>query len=134
MKRELIKKNAKFNSKTSNTVIRVKEIDGDVAIIENVRHGSDNRYKSIPGTERVIDITSIQKSYICGKNSTRRARVQKDAVYARINGDLIRVVRVSGNECDVEGVYQRAGMISPIAGSTRTIAVTSLLNSYKEVK
>lgn len=137
MKRELIKKNAKFNSKTSNAVIRVKEVDGDMAIVETVRHiqtDSYSRYLPIAKSERVIDVASIQKAYYCGKDSTRQARVQKGQVYTRPTGDLIRVVRVSGDKVDVESVYQRAGQFQPIAGSVRTNNINSLLKNYKEVK
>lgn len=134
MKRHLIYKNAKFNSNTSNAVIRIKEVDGDAAIIENVEYDGNRRYKSVPGSERIIDVISIQKNYHAGPDSTRQARVQKGATYQakRTYGSLVRVIKVSGDNVTIQNGYRHNNRFAPIEGSIREIDINSLLVSYND--
>lgn len=135
MNRNLIVKNAKFNSKTSDAIIRVKEVDGDVAIIETVVRKKAG-YQSVPKSERVINVTSIQKAYECGEASTAVARLRKGAVLnsRRNPGNYVQVTQVSGDHVHVSGVYQHGDTFKLIAGSSRVVQKNCLLVSYKQIK
>lgn len=135
MQRHLIKKNAKFNSKTSDKVIRIKEVDDQFAIIETVVHDG-TRYKAVADSQRVIEVTSIQKNYQCGDASTLQARVQKNKVYEAGygRGCFVRVLQVSNDKVMIQNGYQQNGKFSPIVGSIRQTSISSLIKNYKEVK
>ena len=135
MQRHLIVKNAKFNSKTSDKIIRIKEVDDQFAIIENVKH-VDGRYKAIAGSQRVIEVSSIQKAYFCGDASTLQARVQKNKVYEAGygRGCFVRVLQVSNDKVMIQNGYQQNGKFNPIVGSVRQTSIQSLIKNYKEVK
>lgn len=135
MKRNMIVKNAKFNSKTSDKIIRIKEVDDQFAIIENVKH-VDGRYKAIADSQRVIEIASIQKSYEAGSASKALARLKTGVVCEarRTNGSFIQVVSLTGNQATIQNGYYSQGTFKLIDGSQRRVTINSLMASYKLIK